>query len=472
MNCVRCGGDIPFGSTACPNCGLKLKAAPRPQVPPGGAGVPPAQAAGPPAAPGAQPPAPGGYAPQPGAFPQGQPPAGGPPGGGIPEGPPLVGEMPPPQAMQPAPGPPVGTGPPTSMGPDVAQTPRGQDLYIPSAPDQDSYIPASPEPVGPISQAEPYVPGQIRPELRGNSKPMDEDGSYGVPAADVGGYDVHQPPPGHFVPEAADELPRAVTYQAPGAQAHGPYVSPSDANAAIGYPPQGAPYPPPGAPYPPPGVPYPPQAGAYPPQAGAYPPQAGAYPPPGAGYQVPGAAPALPLPAVKAPRARSAISRGTMVVIIVAIASLVVVAGAAAVYFLVLNKKATTPQEQVVLEYFEALSKGDTQKLNSLFAPGQGLSDMELQLLKGLGSLGMYKFEDIELETGPVTGTEATVTIKGMKITMSAGGQTGSVDMSQLYGTNRLEIQERNVNGKWLLVRQGAMPGMQIPSVPAPSPSQ
>ncbi|MBU1671601.1 MAG: hypothetical protein KKF41_00470 [Actinobacteria bacterium] len=457
MNCVRCGGDIPFGSPACPNCGLKLKPAPRPQVPARGPGGPGAQAAGPPAVPGPQPPAAGGYAPQAGTVPQGQPPAGEPAGGGIPEGPPLVGEIPPPQAMQPAPGPPIGTGPPTSMGPDVDRAPGGHNFYIPSAPNQDMYIPSAPEPGGPLSsQAEPYVPGQIRPELRGISKPMDEDGSYGVPAGDVGGYDIHQPPPGHFVPEAADELPQAIPYPAPGAQAPGPYVSPSDASAAVGYPPQGAPYPPPGAPYPP-------QAGAFPPQAGAYPPQAGAYPPPGAGYQVPGAAPALPAPAVKAPRARPAMSRSTLVVIMVAVASLVIVAGAAAVYFLVLNKKAATPQEQVVIKYFEALNKGDTATLQSLLAPGQQYTDQELMVVKAIMSPGMLKFENPELETSSVSGTDATVLMKSITITVDVGGQKSS----RKTGTSGDSFYLKNVSGKWMLLKKGAaLLDLTIPGMP------
>jgi hypothetical protein len=165
--------------------------------------------------------------------------------------------------------------------------------------------------------------------------------------------------------------------------------------------------------------------------------------------------------------------KGTMTVIIIAVVSLLVVGAAAAVYFLVLNKKAATPQEEVVLRYFDALSSGDTATLQSLFVPGQGLSDMELQLLKGLGSMGLFKFEDIKLETGTVTGTDATVLLKGYTVTVTAGGQTSSIDMKDNFGSNQLAIQEKNVNGKWLIVKQATMPGIEIPSLPGGvTPSQ
>jgi hypothetical protein len=161
LHCVKCGGDIPEGSQACPACGLKLRAAP----------VQGAPAPQPPGPPEYQQPAPPAYQqPAPPEYGQQAPPQ-------SPPAPPEYGQPAPPQYGQPQPPP----APPEYSAPGFAGTPAevtrplaaGEQQYaqppygspgdafaVPPAP----YAPpGQPPPPGPYG-AGPYGPGAAAPE--------------------------------------------------------------------------------------------------------------------------------------------------------------------------------------------------------------------------------------------------------------------------------------------------------------------
>jgi hypothetical protein len=223
-----------------------------------------------------------------------------------------------------------------------------------------------------------------------------------------------------------------------------------------------------------PGVP----PGAFPPQGppgqyfspgdaftGPPPPPVGGMPPPGGPVPWTGAQPPVPASGASA-------SRGSQAkwVVIVALATVVLLGILAAVYFLVLNKstEATGP-EKTVVQYFDALSSGDTAMVKTLFTPETVPDDATLQMLSQLFGAGMIKYENVKCKTLSETATDAEVQLEDVTIIVSMGGQSVKQKLSDT-GMVTGTIKLKNVNGAWLINQKGNFPGgMDIPALPGGS---
>ncbi len=151
------------------------------------------------------------------------------------------------------------------------------------------------------------------------------------------------------------------------------------------------------------------------------------------------------------------------------VAGILVIGVSAAVYFLVLKKTSPlTGPENVVIEYFDTLSSGRIESVNTLFAPDCQIPQDTLDKIakKASESGENFKYENLVLETLTETATTATVHLKDMTISRNFDGKTETHKLSTvLLGDAKLVIGLKNVNGRWLL---SGVPGGSLPIKPGP----
>lgn len=176
-------------------------------------------------------------------------------------------------------------------------------------------------------------------------------------------------------------------------------------------------------------------------------------------------------PPVQAPKSGGDKTR-TFILVAVIIA-LVVVAGGAGFYFLVIKKggEATGP-EQTVNKYIDAVTKGDTEAMKALYAPGSQPSDLALRMASSVYSSGILKLSDVKLKTLSQTATDATVQVVDATISVSIAGQSIKQNLSALRrGSETNNFKLKNANGQWLITSDGGLNLVpRLPGVPT-SPS-
>lgn len=125
-----------------------------------------------------------------------------------------------------------------------------------------------------------------------------------------------------------------------------------------------------------------------------------------------------------------------------------------------------TEAEETVLAYFEAVSDGDVEKIESLFTEDARPTREEFEELETMLKIAPFEIKDVKLKTIDETASEARVSVQDF--TISAYGQ--SMSMSQMgYTGDLMVIQLRNVSGQWLIDRPMGTTPYEIPVYPTPS---